>query len=123
MPAATIQERLSKIAQASEKQLLDPSFLGLITPDLQEAGIRDLSTYEGQSDINQYLEDFDVLILDNLSTLVRSGNENEAESWVAVQEWVLTLRKAGKSVIFIHHAGKGGQQRGTSKKEDVLDTV
>ena len=23
----------------------------------------------------------------------------------------------------IHHAGKGGQQRGTSKREDVLDTV
>lgn len=123
MPAATMQERLSKIAQASDKQLFDPSFFKLITPDLQDAGIRDLSTYEGQSDINQYLENFDVLILDNLSTLVRSGNENEAESWVAVQEWVLALRKAGKSVIFIHHAGKGGQQRGTSKKEDVLDTV
>lgn len=123
MPATTMQERLSKIAQASDRQLLDSSFFKLITPDLQDAGIRDLSTYEGQSDINQYLEDFDVLILDNLSTLVRSGNENEAESWVAVQEWVLTLRKAGKSVIFIHHARKGGQQRGTSKKEDVLDTV
>lgn len=123
MPAATIQERLFKIDQASDKQPLDASFFKLITPDLQDAGIRDLSTYEGQSDINQYLEDFDVLILDNLSTLVRSGNENEAESWVAVQEWVLSLRKAGKSVIFIHHAGKGGQQRGTSKKEDVLDTV
>lgn len=123
MPATTMQERLSKIAQASDKQLLDSSFFKLITPDLQDAGIRDLSTCEGQSDINQYLEDFDVLILDNLSTLVRSGNENEAESWVAVQEWVLALRKAGKSVIFIHHAGKGGQQRGTSKKEDVLDTV
>jgi putative DNA primase/helicase len=23
----------------------------------------------------------------------------------------------------IHHAGKGGQQRGTSRREDVLDTV
>lgn len=123
MPAATIQERLFKIAQASDKQPFDSSFFKLITPDLQDAGIRDLSTYEGQSDINQYLKDFDVLILDNLSTLIRSGNENEAESWVAVQEWVLALRKAGKSVIFIHHAGKGGQQRGTSKKEDVLDTV
>lgn len=123
MPAATIQERLSKIAQSSDAQPFDSSFFKLITPDLQDAGIRDLSTYEGQSDINQYIDDFDVLILDNLSTLVRSGNENEAESWVAVQEWVLGLRKAGKSVIFIHHAGKGGQQRGTSKKEDVLDTV
>jgi putative DNA primase/helicase len=26
-------------------------------------------------------------------------------------------------VLFIHHCGKGGAQRGTSRKEDVLDTV
>ncbi len=29
----------------------------------------------------------------------------------------------GRSVLFVHHAGKGGQQRGTSKREDLLDTV
>lgn len=33
------------------------------------------------------------------------------------------MRALGRSVIFIHHAGKGGQQRGTSKREDLLDTV
>ena len=37
--------------------------------------------------------------------------------------WALSLRRAGKSVLFIHHAGKSGTQRGTSRKEDVLDTV
>ena len=26
------------------------------------------------------------------------------------------------SVLIVHHAGKGGQQRGTSRREDVLDT-
>jgi len=26
-------------------------------------------------------------------------------------------------VPFIHHSGKGGEQRGTSRREDVLDTV
>ena len=41
----------------------------------------------------------------------------------AVQEWVLKLRRRGISVLFIHHGGKGGQQRGTSRREDVLDTV
>jgi hypothetical protein len=35
----------------------------------------------------------------------------------------LLLRRQGKSVFLLHHDGKGGQQRGTSKKEDVLDTV
>ena len=29
----------------------------------------------------------------------------------------------GKSVLIVHHTGKSGKQRGTSKREDVLDTV
>ena len=38
-------------------------------------------------------------------------------------EWILYLRAKGKSVIFVHHAGKNGKQRGSSRREDVLDTV
>ncbi len=49
--------------------------------------------------------------------------ENEADSWGGVQFWALQMRRAGKTVVFIHHSGKSGGQRGTSKKEDVLDTV
>jgi putative DNA primase/helicase len=123
MPAATMQERLALIAKSFPDKPPDPSYFRLITPDLQSKGIRDLSTVEGQADVNIHLKDVDVVILDNLSTLVRRGNENEAESWLPVQEWALSLRKEGKSVLFVHHAGKGGQQRGTSKREDVLDTV
>ena len=33
------------------------------------------------------------------------------------------MRSLGKSIVFIHHAGKNGKQRGTSRREDVLDTV
>ena len=32
-------------------------------------------------------------------------------------------RQKGRSVLFIHHSGKNGQQRGTSKREDLLDVV
>ena len=32
-------------------------------------------------------------------------------------------RRLGRTVMFLHHAGKGGAQRGTSNREDVLDTV
>jgi putative DNA primase/helicase len=55
--------------------------------------------------------------------LCRGGKENESESWAPIQEWILSLRRRGISVLFVHHAGKGGAQRGTSKREDVLDTV
>ena len=65
----------------------------------------------------------DHIILYNLSTLTRSGRWNEAESWQTMQSSLVALRWAGKSVILVHHAGKSGQQRGTSKREDVLDTI
>jgi hypothetical protein len=49
--------------------------------------------------------------------------QNDAESWVPVAEWALELRRQGKAVLFVAHAGKSKQQRGTSKKEDVMDLV
>lgn len=33
------------------------------------------------------------------------------------------MRRRGKSVLLVHHAGKGGQQRGASAREHILDTV
>jgi putative DNA primase/helicase len=65
----------------------------------------------------------DLIILDNLSALVRSGLENQAESWLPIQQWALELRRQGKSVVFVHHSGRNGEARGTSKREDLLDTV
>jgi hypothetical protein len=40
-----------------------------------------------------------------------------------MQEWILRLRKRGLAVLLVHHSGKSGEQRGTSRREDVLDTV
>lgn len=122
MPANTLQERLASIVAASNKEPISP--LKIITPDLQDFGMPDISTLEGQEVINKYItDDIDLIILDNISTLVRSGKENEGESWQPVQAWALQLRSKGKSILFIHHSGKGGLQRGTSRREDVLDTV
>jgi hypothetical protein len=121
MPACVLQERLSGLVLGTGIE--PPAPLNIITPDLQPMGMPDLSTREGQELIEPYIEDIDLIIVDNISTLVRSGRENEAEGWQPAQEWALRLRSKGKSVLFIHHSGKGGQQRGTSKREDVLDTV
>jgi len=65
-----------------------------------------------------------LVILDNLSCLNRTNrSENEAESWAPVQEFCLRLRQKGIATIVVHHQGKNGQQRGTSKKEDICDLV
>ena len=78
---------------------------------------------EDQAELQRHLEDVELIIVDNLSTLCRTGKENEGEAWLPVQAWALQQRAAGRSVLFIHHAGKSGEQRGTSRREDVLDTV
>ena len=122
MPANSLQNRMSRLVVSSDK--LPQAPFKLITPDLQSFGMPDLATYEGQCYVNQHItEDIELIIVDNLSTLVRTGRENDAESWLPIQSWALNLRAKGKSVLFIHHSSKSGAQRGSSRKEDVLDTV
>lgn len=122
LPAAVLQTWLQEIIAGAPQQPIAP--LQIITPDLQLNGMPDIATLEGQELIEECItEDIKLIVLDNISTLVRSGRENEAESWRPVQSWFLKLRAAGKSVLFIHHANKSGSARGTSKREDVLDTV
>lgn len=122
MPANTMQARLAEIKKRmpEDKNFLEPVF---ITPDLQDGVMPDLSSSEGRESLRPYAEQADVIIVDNISTLCGSGKENDAESWLPIQQWALSMRRLGKSVIFIHHAGKNGHQRGTSKREDILDTV
>ncbi|GHU19483.1 hypothetical protein FACS189472_09330 [Alphaproteobacteria bacterium] len=77
---------------------------------------------DNQKLLEQYLGDTELLILDNISTLT-SVKENEADSWLNIQKWLIRLRQKNISVLLIHHAGKNGGQRGSCRKEDILDTV
>jgi len=122
MPAATMQERLAKIVQASDVSSVN-SF-GILTPDLQELGPPNIASVEDQIRLEPILEGVDLIILDNISTLVRTNHsENDDKSWTSIQTWLLRQRSLGRSVLLVHHEGKGGKQRGTSKREDILDTV
>ncbi|RWD92685.1 MAG: AAA family ATPase [Mesorhizobium sp.] len=105
-------------------------FLRLFAADLQRHGIPDLAseTPDGRVAVENALrlgepDQTDLLVLDNLSTLTKTGSENSDEAWAFMQDWLLMLRRHGVAVLFVHHAGKGGKQRGTSKREDALDTV
>lgn len=123
LPGVVMQKRLLEHCPDTEPA---PGFLRIFTPDLLPEGraMPDLSTDEGQGLIDTLIEsDTSLVIVDNLSAWARSGRENEAESWVPVADWILRLRRRGIAVILVHHAGKGGQQRGTSKREDLLDVV
>ena len=66
------------------------------------------------------------VFLEQILRFVASYGASKAELSAiraAVQRWALRLRQRGISVMFVHHAGKGGAQRGTSRREDLLDVV
>jgi putative DNA primase/helicase len=122
LPGSVLQEWVAKTVAAVGADEVGDN-LTIITPDLQQFSIPDLATLEGQAALLKHVEAADLVILDNLSALVRAGNENDAESWLPIQAWALDLRRRGKSLFFVHHSGRSGNPRGTSKREDLLDTV
>jgi hypothetical protein len=123
LPASTLKERVAKVLAGMEGPEPESGVLQFVTPDLQDRPMPDLSTIEGQRLLEPLLAEVELIVLDNLSALCRCGSENDGEDWAPVQEWTLGLRRRGKSVLLIHHAGKNKSQRGTSRREDLLDTV
>lgn len=63
-----------------------------------------------------------VWIIDNLASLASGLDENSKKDWDPINSWLLELRFAGISTIMLHHTNKEGGQRGTSAREDNLDT-
>jgi putative DNA primase/helicase len=84
--------------------------------------IPNLATVEGQQTIEKASLGTNVFIFDHYSACVRAvGRELEVDAWARTQDWLIKLRANGASAIIVHHAGKSGQQRGTSRIEDALD--
>jgi putative DNA primase/helicase len=122
LPATLLQER-AKVLGPETPNLL------LLSRDVLMRDARltipDLAQPEGRKFLDEIIdrEKIDLIFLDSLSTLIRSGIENDAESWTPVQDWLLQHRFNGRTVVLIHHEGRSNRPRGTSKREDVLDTI
>ena len=89
--------------------------------DQTERGIN-LSSREGQQELERHLDGIDLLILDNLRLSYQMA-VRVRDAWLPMQNWLLRLRRKGVAVLLVHHAGVNGRQRGTSRREDALDTV
>jgi transposase-like protein len=122
MDATELQERMRYIAVGHDSKIPAPGMMRFITPDLEER-TPEIITAEGRRRIEDQLRGGELVVFDNLSSLIPSGEERETEDWAMVQEWFLKLRRCGYTTLFCHHAGKGGGQRGTSNREDVLNLV
>jgi hypothetical protein len=123
MPATVMQERLRLILGNTGRRGLAEQNLRILTPDLQPGPMPNIATLEGQAALAPHLEGIDVALIDNVATLAAVADDNAVDQWAPVQSWALQQRREGRSVVLLHHDGKGGTQRGTSGREDVLDTV
>ena len=95
--------------------------LRLITIESQEsASIPPLSEAAGRSAIEAALGDAEVIFFDSISTLAWMAT-NDEENWIELLAWFNRLRARGLCIVFLHHAGKGGLQRGHSRSEDQLN--
>ncbi len=116
----------SRLMQIKEKHgALDfPQNLCILTPDkLLPFRVLKIDDEVGQNVYKEIMMtyDFEVVVLDNISMLT-CLDENKANEWQSVQDWLLHLRALGKSVIVIHHAGKDKNgYRGTSRMLDCMD--
>ena len=120
MPMADLQARLNAILLGAGSEVPNNN-LQILAADNCEHGIN-LGAVEGQSALEKNLDGIDLLVIDNLSTL-SSGSEGASDAWLPMQNWLLRLRRKGSAALLVHHAGVNGRQRGTSRREDALDTV
>jgi putative DNA primase/helicase len=121
LPAGTLQDRFRALLPAIESSE-DPD-LCVLAADVQDEPLPSLAGASGQARVEEHLAGVSLLVLDNVSTLMPTMDENDAAAWEPAQQWLLSLRRRGVAVLLAHHAGRAGHARGTSRREDVLDLV
>lgn len=117
MPGALMQKWVQEIATTKNVPLKIMAF------DVQPGPMPDLALPEHQEKLRTYTRDADLIIVDSLATLCRSYTENDADSWTPMNNWLLQMRREGRTVIFLHHTNKLGGQRGSIRKEDNVEDV
>ena len=124
MPISQLRERAVDLLSCEPKkplQLLSgeevfakiQKDLNLVNPDFQSAL---LELLDNEPEIK-------AIIIDNISCLFMGLKESDKGDWEKVIPWLLQLRRRNIAVLLVHHSGKSGDQRGTSGREDMLDTV
>lgn len=115
MAADEMQQRLAAFGPA-------PPALEFVLADLDDGPVLDLADADGQRRLMRGWGNPELVVLDNLASLagIRSG---DPDRWHTLQRFLLLQRQMGRGVLMIHHANKRGLQRGSSRREDVLDLV
>ena len=90
-----------------------------------EGGLPPLDEEEAQQWYLDRIEDHhaEVIVFDNLCSLVTSGSISEDETWLPVQSFLLELRRKRIAVVVVHHAGKTGDYLGSSRMTQNINTL
>lgn len=119
MDLFTLRQRILSLCRSFNVD--PPDNLKLFTPEAFTDLLPSINTPEGQRAIDEMIgTDWDVIFIDNYSAWSGDGRET-AEAWAPMMRWMLGHKRAGRTVIVIHHTGKTGKQRGSSSHEDALD--
>jgi hypothetical protein len=132
MNGAEIQKRSEEIAKGHRMDSPEPGYLGMMCKDFQrlESAPRAARAWRpkiSSATDRRIIEErlfgggYEVMILDNLSTLWPISQEGESDMAAVVQDWCTDLNQRGIVVVFLHHSGKSGDQLGASSKEHILD--
>jgi len=115
MAAADIRARLAAFGPA-------PPTLEFMLADLNRGPLLDLADPRSQGRLMAAWGDPELVVLDNLASLagLRTG---DPDRWSELQRFLMALRRVGLAVLMVHHANKKGLQRGSSRREDMLDLV
>jgi replicative DNA helicase len=125
MDESEIQERMRQIARMRGKDIPTDEQFGTISMDYQKSWRPKISTARDRKFIEDRLfgGGYEGLWLDNLSTLWPASQDAQSDRDAILADWFTDLNQRGIWVIFLHHAGKSGEQRGGSEKEDMLSFV
>jgi hypothetical protein len=91
-----------------------------------EASFPDLGTDEGREEVLRRAKagKFDLIILDNFSTLVDVADENDAAAMSPILAFLMKAKQAGIACLLIHHTGKSGDNyRGSSRLATTFEII
>lgn len=126
MPLSSLQYRLKYLCVDELPELLNILPSEILWRNGQSLNLNDEADLDT---IDQFLDELkltgqapELIIIDNLSSMTAGTDENGNSEMDTMLRWLLKLRSQGYAVLVVHHAGKNGDQRGGSRREDFLDT-
>lgn len=92
----------------------------------QTAIFPDLSEEEGRDCVRKCAVngEFDLTVIDNLSTMASIENENEAGQFNEILNFLMVMKQHGRACVLVHHTNKAGSgPRGSSKLETTFEVM